>query len=113
MTATPARLVEPIALALDALLPGGHPQASPAAIRHAVEQLAHNAYAAGMDQALLDLCTTEEMAALLGVERSVIAKRATTRGVGIMVNRRVRLFSRSRDLPRLQPGWPGARRREA
>lgn len=104
---TAPRLEEPIALALDALLPAGVPQRSPGAIESAVRALAHRAHEAGMADALLDLCTTEEMAALLGVERSVVAKRASARGVGIMVNPRVRLFSRSRDLPLLQPGKPG------
>lgn len=70
----------------------------------ALDALWHG-YQAGRAEAIRELLTTEDMAALLGVSRRRVQALAKRRGIGWSVGRDI-LF-RPEDIERMQPGLPG------
>lgn len=77
-------------------------QRSPAAQRAIVERVAHEAYRLSAHELLMSLRTQEQVAAELGVDASVISRRARARGIGWQVGRLTRLY-RPEDIEALRP----------
>ena len=102
------RLVEPIARAISDLETGFTIDR----LDHVVHRLAAQAFAAGRGAALLELRTTEQIAAELGVSRARIQQLARTRNLGWKITDRVRVFTAA-DVDAMRSRIPGRPRSPA
>lgn len=79
-------------------------------IVHAAQRLAHEAYQLGRHDALLELRTTEQAAAELGIDRTRVHRIATERSLGWLVSPRTRVFTAA-DIDAMRERTPGRPRK--
>jgi len=79
--------------ALDTLTPKGAAVVSRVALEHQLRAVAHEAATVSTDMARLDLLSTEQMAAELGVSRQYVTTLARRLQLGWQVGRRARVFT--------------------
>lgn len=79
---------------------------SPAAVRHIAERLAQEAYQLGRHEALIELRTTEQICAELGITRARVQQLARARYLGWKITDRVRVFTAA-DVDAMRVRTPG------
>lgn len=69
------------------LYPTGELTSSPLMVRDYVRWVARIAFEQGSQEALRELCTTAEVATMLGCNRTTVFRQARARGLGIRIGR--------------------------